>query len=95
MQNKLLFFTLLQTDHSNYKSENCNSLRNGHEKFYKYTHMVDSSFTKDNSKGSMWTVLHQDWRLQLSQEILKFFHGKMWIQNWRISINVFFRSNNW
>lgn len=30
MQNKLLLFTLVQTDHSNYRSENYNFLRNGH-----------------------------------------------------------------
>lgn len=47
-----------------------------HEKFYKYTNVANSSFTKDNSKGSGWTVQHEDWRLQFSQEFLQdYFHG--------------------
>jgi len=58
--------------------------------------MVDSSFTKNNSKGSAWTVQDQDWRLQFSQEILRdYFHGTIWIQDCYISTYMFFRPNNW
>lgn len=57
------------------------------KKLYKQVNMVDSSLTKSNNKGSVWTVQHWDWRQMFSQEILQeYFHGNEICES---RINVF------